>query len=61
VTKRYQPVAPAVARKHIADIIAWLDSDKVLSPEDRAEYEAKLASHRDTQADLPFRSGGDGR
>lgn len=32
-------------QEHIAAILAWLNSDAVLTPAERAEYEARLAAY----------------
>jgi len=43
------------AQQHIAAILAWLSSDAVLTPEERAEYAQRLASYRKTpQNELPL-------
>lgn len=53
---KYTPVPPAVARQHIAGIIAWLESDQTITEAERAEFEAKLAAPREPrQAGLDLR------
>lgn len=54
--KRRRPT-PA-GRRHIAEILAWLASDAVLTPAQRADYTARIAAYRDRQAALPFASDG---
>ena len=44
--------------QHCAEIVAWLASDAVLTPEQRAEYEKRLADYRgQRQEEMEFKHG----
>lgn len=47
---KYTPVSPEVRAQRIADILDWLNSDRVLTESERAEYQQHLdayAANRD--------------
>lgn len=44
--------------QHCAEIVAWLESGAVLTPEQRAEYEKRLAAYKSQrQEEMEFKHG----
>lgn len=52
-----RPEQLALARRRVAELIAWLEAGVKPTEAELAEYRVRLSQYRSRQADLPFDIG----